>query len=810
MAYWAHADGFKEAIISAGLSAPPAIEADGVIHRFSTSGQWHDSAGWYVLFPDSPMAGTFGCWRTGEKHNWCALPEKEWSPVDRQNYGEQMARSREVRLEAEKERHQEVAAQARETWEGLGPAPADHAYLVEKAIGPKGLRLGEDGWLVLRLSDTDRQIWSLQRVAPDGRKRFLPGGRKKGCYGALGQPNGVICLVEGWATGASVHAATGHAVAVAMDAGNLEPVAAALRQKLPDIQLIVCADDDSRGKVNVGLVKARAAALACGGLLAVPEFGPKRPPEASDFNDLCRLRGASAVRDSVNAAQPVDTRPEPTAWPEPGPLSAELRPVPPFDAITLLPEPLREWVMDEANRMGSAPDFVAAGVVSAVGSLLGARCAIRPKQLDSWAVVPNLWGAVVGAPGAKKSPALTAAFTPLQNLEVKAGEKFEEECREYAVARQLADLRRGNWKRKSLGKAGQEEGLEQELREIQKKEPEDPVRRRYRTDDPTVEKLAELLRDVGGGLLVFRDELVGLLVSWEKQGHESDRAFYLEAWSGTGSHTVDRIKRGTVEVPRLCLSIFGGLQPGKLLGYFRKATDALGNDGMIQRFQLLVYPDTPTWEYRDREPNQAAADRVAAIFSNLANQDPVEWGAEAPAPGHLPSFRFGPEAQEIYIAWTSDLNRTRVAQEQNELIRQHLTKYDQLFPALALIFHLVDCAAGKADGPIPAEAARRAKSWCDFLEAHARRCYGLLEDSPSKAVAVLVERIQAGKLKDGFTVRDVVSRGWRELTVTGRVERALGWLEGSGWVRGEARALGAKGGRPTTEYRINPQVRRAP
>lgn len=130
--------------------------------------------------------------------------------------------------------------------------------------------------------------------------------------------------------------------------------------------------------------------------------------------------------------------------------------------------------------------------------------------------------------------------------------------------------------------------------------PTAPARRRYKSNDTTVEKLGELLKDNPTGLLVLRDELVGLMASWDREGREGDRAFYLEAWNGNSSFDTDRIGRGSIFIHNICVSIFGGIQPDKLIGYLEQASNALANDGMLQRFQVLVYPDRETWEYRDR------------------------------------------------------------------------------------------------------------------------------------------------------------------------------------------------------------------
>ena len=166
-----------------------------------------------------------------------------------------------------------------------------------------------------------------------------------------------------------------------------------------------------------------------------------------------------------------------------------------------------------------------------------------------------------------------------------------------------------------------------ELQQHHAKAPKAPTLRRYKTNDATVEKIGELLCDNPGGLLIVRDELVGLMASWDKAGREGDRTFYLEAWNGIGSFDSDRIGRGTILIPNLCLSLFGGIQPDKLTGYLEQASNALANDGMLQRFQVLVYPDHCAWEYRDRHPEKDCRDRVYAVFETLADFNPVDWGA---------------------------------------------------------------------------------------------------------------------------------------------------------------------------------------
>jgi hypothetical protein len=257
--------------------------------------------------------------------------------------------------------------------------------------------------------------------------------------------------------------------------------------------------------------------LAVGASLAVPEFGTHRPEDATDFNDLHRHAGLEAVRTGIAQAVPVqpDEQPKGGAWPEPKPIIAELKSVPAFDAEILLPEPLRGWIMDEAERMPCPPDFVAAAAVMALGSLIGARCAIKPKSRDSWLIVPNLWGGIVGDPAAKKTPAWAAALKPLDHLIAKARETQAAALAEYETAKVVFEAQKdaieGRIKEaaKKSGK-GDPATIAIELRHHAEQAPSRPVLRRYKTNDSTVEKLGELLRENPVGLLILRDELVGV------------------------------------------------------------------------------------------------------------------------------------------------------------------------------------------------------------------------------------------------------------------------------------------------------------
>jgi hypothetical protein len=431
-------------------------------------------------------------------------------------------------------------------------------------------------------------------------------------------------------------------------------------------------------------------------------------------------------------------------------------------------------------------------------------------------VVTNLWGGIVGLPSAKKSPAISAALKPLDRLIAQAMEKHNADMEAFEATKTVFEAQKdaieGRIKAAARAKGWPPENLNSiagELNEHRRSAPGAPVLQRYKTNDSTIEKLGELLRENPTGLLMLRDELVGLLASWEREGREGERAFFLEGWNGNGSFDTDRIGRGSIFIPNLCLSIFGGIQPDKLTGYLELASNALANDGMLQRFQLLVHPDHRPWEYRDRTPNKQARERAFTVFEALAKIDPVSWGASpADTFAKFPYFSFSEAAQEILIEWSADLHQVRLPAEDHPIIVQHLAKFDKLFPALALILHLIDCAATGARGPVSKEAAIRAAALCEYLESHARRCYGLLMDDGLRAALALADKVRQGKLPDGFTARDVRRNQWRSLTTEEAVQAALDWLEDEGWLRaGQVGGTGPGTGRRTCRYFINPRIR---
>ena len=455
----------------------------------------------------------------------------------------------------------------------------------------------------------------------------------------------------------------------------------------------------------------------------------------------------------------------------------------------LLPESIRPWLTDIADRAQVASAAVAAPAIVALGSVIGRQVGIRPKARDDWLVIPNLWGAVVDRPGSNKSYAISQAIAPLRHLANSAREEHrltqtEADAEVDVIRARIESVKTALKKPNADIPALQADlvDLHQQFAQAEHQGHE----RRYIVNDTTVEKVGELLNRNPNGLLLVRDELSGFLASLRKSGREGDREFYLESWNGLGSYTYDRIGRGTLHIDALTLSIIGGIQPGKLRHYLAGALKGGGeDDGLLQRLQVLVWPDRPgPWRNIDREPNVRAQRCAAAIFGALENLSTADLGALGD--GGVPYLRFAPDAQSLFDEFRTTLERRvrALKMEATPAFESHLAKYRSLMPSLALIFHLVAVVDGqRTAGPVSLDAAKLAAAWCDFLEAHACKVYAPELNAELASAHALREKIKVGVIGDGALIRDIYRHNWSGLSTPDAVEAGLQVLQEHGIIQ---------------------------
>ena len=523
--------------------------------------------------------------------------------------------------------------------------------------------------------------------------------------------------------------------------------------------------------------------------------------------------------------------------PKPKPISQTLPPVKTLTSA-MMPKLLWDYASNCAERLSVPIEYVLMPLMVSLGSLIGSKLSIYPKMYDNWEVVPNFYGAIVGNPSSKKSPSLSEGLKPLSHLVALAKDKYNEDKLEHDTQKELnkhmtkaAEKQLGDLAKKLATQTDDDTEISQddlkakaqELAEAKQSDELIPEIKRYVTDDGTIESIGELESKHKNGMLVKRDELTGWLASLENESNQQARSFYLEGFNGLGSFQVDRIGRGSVFVDTHCLSVIGGIQPDKLEYYLSKTMKGLGNDGLIQRFQLMVYPDPlPNSKERDLPPDKPSRDAIYHLFETIDSMqlgDFMRYGAN-PIDDYYkrPYYRFNDEAYQEFMSWYDAL-KLRAGDAEHSVIAEHLIKYAKTVPSLALVFHLVDCIEhGTSLGAVNMNALRAALAWCEVLESHMMRIYSTVTDSANIKAAYLAEKImkmvrkgtdktdKTPWISHGFTARQLIRKGWKGLTDADDVLNALEILVENDWLSWEEVKSTGQGGRPTERYSINSRL----
>lgn len=541
------------------------------------------------------------------------------------------------------------------------------------------------------------------------------------------------------------------------------------RRMWPDAD--ICAIDD-------GLTADERVDLGLDGILILDPFAADDEPPPHEDHEA-----------------PADISPP---WPEKQPLPPMTPPAPELPP-ELIPEPLRGWITGEADDLCTPLVGVAAPALVALSAIMGRGATVSPEPGNPWRVIPNLWGCTVAPPGLLKSPALAAATAPLEPLIKRERERFDALESDAIPQRMALEAKLSKAKRRG-------DADPHDLRRIMDEIEDCKVSvRRYSVQDASLEKLQEIQRDNPRGLLLLRDELAGWLATLAKQGHEADRGYYLEAWDGDKSSTIDRIGRGTIYVPANCLALYGTIQPARLAPLIRGVSDGTSDDGLLQRMQVLVFVDTlPEWAPRRTGCSDADKKRAFEIF------DAVDQIMDHTKPKDM-IFSF--QAQEIFDEWRSNLEqRIRRGDLHEQPIKcGHLAKYRSLTPSLAAIFHTVididRCLGGGAPAQEPgeyiritADCARLAIAWCEYLEQHVDRLHARTVAPEIVAAHALAAKIETGEVSSGDTIRGIYRNGWAGLSDNDTVDRAVNALERLGHCR---REIITTGGRPSTVITLN-------
>ncbi len=636
--------------------------------------------------------------------------------------------------------------------------------------------------LLFRIRDSKSETIGIQRIYLDrnGNKASVDSPKKimgsfRGGAIKFGKVNDEVHLTEGPETAIAIYKALKRPVWSCVSANNLSC------QLIPKtvLKVHIWADKD---KSETGQKEALKAAdkYAWQGFDVYVHLPPTDISENSksvDWLDEYTVNGKQIINDSrytLNLPK-VDTK-----------VSA----VSVDFSEKMIPKQLRGWCKEVSELMQVPLESVITPMIVALSSLIGRQIVVRPKEFDTtFEIVPNLWGAVIAPPGSKKTPTVEWALKPLYKLIDRAKKQYQEELNdfkqiEFELHLKLESLNHDYKSKKINAKdyAELKREIEEELDEKR------PIETRYMVNDTTVEKLTVIHKDNPLGLFVYREELIGFFASLEKKGREEDRSLYLQSWSGSQPFEVDRISRGNLYLPHTCLSLFGNMVPSSMEKHLKeKLYKSGGNDGFLDRFQLLIYPEPiKNWKRVDRPPNLNEFNKVVKVFEYLDELDYETLKINKDNDESIPHIQFSTDAQDLYNKWITKHERKIISDNLDSHFKEHLSKYRSLMPSLAVIFHLIDQVSVdkcKVQSKIQKVSVQRAILWCKYLEGQLYKIYDLVSPDKKTSANALISKIDKGKVVNGNTVRDIYRNEWSLLNTKDKVLNAVNELSEQNIIR---------------------------
>ncbi len=391
----------------------------------------------------------------------------------------------------------------------------------------------------------------------------------------------------------------------------------------------------------------------------------------------------------------------------------------------MLPTQISKWVSDICERIESPFEVGVVNALTLIGNLIGNRVAIKPKQNDyNYLIYPNLWGVVVGSPSMKKTPVFNEISKSIARIQIETNKQYKKDIENYIEDMNLYTTRKKEFDKQSKTDDGKTNSFDME-------KPKKPNRILHFTQDATIEAIAQIIDENPKGLLILRDELSGFLKNLDATGKEEYRSFYLEGWS-SGQKSIERKGSPSLYIPKLTLGVLGNIQPSMIKNYIYEAVKGHKADGLIQRFQLLVFAEPIEVKGTDRKPNTVARDNFDNVIEYIINRDEFE-GIEQNSYDSQPYYSYSNDAQIEFTKWLIN-NDKEAKQSINEALESHLAKYDKLINSLALIFHICELSNGysRNNYDISLENFQRALKLTNVLKEHAKRLYSTFEIEEQK------------------------------------------------------------------------------
>lgn len=721
---------------------------DGKIQRVPVEGNPQGKDGGYIAHADPPVSVWWQNWCTGEKSTWSVGAGEKLNQAARKTLKKRIEEDERIR-KTEKERvHNEAVKKATYLFGEKAKDCTGHPYLTKKGVGPVPGLKKVDGCpsLLVPIYNKEGNLRTLQYIEPDGRKRLLSGGEKRGNFFPIGDIKNEevpLLICEGLATGVSLHECTGYPILVAIDAGNLMPVAIDAQKLYQTRQIILCADNDIKEGTssNVGVEKATEAAQAINGSLAIPEL-PRG--EKADFNDLHQKQGAEAVKQAVAAANEVES--DENSQEEENTLLAP----PPAVPLDAFPESVAAMLQEAAKAFAVPIQIPAACLLAFLSSLVGRSRMIRLKE--SWEESGNIWLALVAPSGLGKTPCMTAFFEAIRDLEYQAKKKYDEE---YAVFKSALDVYENQHAQAIKGMSKNEKNVTVLSSLVA---PTAPKRKRASVDDATVEALSDVLQDNPKGVLWRKDELSGLIADLDKysssKGGTKARllsSHQCEPWDIIRSSNPER----NLYIPHACVGIFGGIQPGMLGKVFDAG--ASGTDeasGFLQRFIFIrAEAEAPSYwnEQSFSQKSKYLLERIAEHLWSW-NMDKDDSGKERAS-----LVQIFPAAKAAYINWHDAIANEEFLTPNSS----QLAKLKVQAARICLLLHSLKAALAGTSGTEPVEEAtmHEALLLADWIKAHQEQCWRFFQPENKPKVVDPIQRAIMQVVVDQKSV--IEKNGWK-------------------------------------------------
>ena len=776
---------FKAACEAAGL-VPGEIIADGKIHRCPTLGKERGHDGAYIFHADPPASGWYQNYRTGQADTWSNGNGKPLTPAESEALKRRIEADKKARQEETAKRQAEARARAKEIWEAAPPCPPKHPYFERKGIQPHGVRKGRDGQIIVAVRDEKGAVMSLQFIGPDGGKRFLTGGQIRGGYFVIGTDKaGKLYICEGFATGASIHEATGATVLVAFDCVNLAAVAAMARRLYSKREIIIGADDDRQTPGNPGITKATQAAKETKALLAVPVFTD--PESGTDFNDLHTAEGLEKVKACLDAAgEPGAVQADPGKPCAPVPFDCQS---PPQITPDMMPGILCDFPRALAETV-QVPFELA--LINALGAAaVAVQRKIRVQIREGYAESLNIYALCALPPGERKSAVVEACKRPLVEWQTVMRREMADEIKGAESERKSLE-KAIDAKRNRIALVADREARQVAIEEIKGMEqelPEIPVAPRLLADDFTPEAMAVLMdrHDQRIGVVEAEGGLFETLAGRYSNGVPNLDAV-LKFWSGEACQ-IDRKGREAIYLDDPHLTLCISPQPDVI----RSLADKPGfrGRGLIGRF-LYVMPESRLGG-RLIETRPVPFDVSEAWRQTLLGLLSLPWALDEH--GEKTAFIVHLD-RDAYILWRQFAEKVETEMRgEFECMTDWAGKFPGQAVRLAGLIHCATVAAPHITN-IGLETMRAALGLAAILADHAKAAYSLMGSDPAQECAKSILRWIERDHVERFTARDALRAVRGRFPTMEAINPGLTVLEERGFVFPVEMQRGGAGRKP--------------